>query len=723
MEKVKGRLLPLLLIFINMLIVASVMESAYYIENFSMFLLLGYAFFPVLTGLGFIGALRGRGKLLRGVFFFLFLGAAYVSFLLISNLPVEKIPSDLDRIVTLITRGQRLSFQNFEVIMKLLVFAGSVILTLTLYIFPYQLIIFDMGLIFFLWIVDYYDNTYRYLRYFLPLWAFSIILYRSALADKDAKNFKVNKGARILQAVALSLVITLASLLINIDVKGVYSDRIWNYFNNQVVPETFLEGRSMKDPFNISASGYTDSERLLGGNVNINEDEVLWAVGEEPIYLRGNVRLRYTGVAWARDNVVYETGGRVDAERVARYEELVQGDEEALKMMEIRPRKTITSNLFNSLYAREITFPNSFARVFYDPNLGVFASNETVTDNYRILYYQEDAVEKSLRRVNSGDGLSANSPYLQLPFTVTERTRELTMKIVQDIPTVLGRAEAITAYLKANYAYTLTPDTPRDYVDFVDYFLFEDPEGYCVYYATALTVMLRIAGVPARYVEGYKMGTEMRGDRYIVRNSDAHAWTEVLLDAENDIWMTFDATGTPRELIYGEEPNPDDGPVVNPDDPVETAPNETGSEKPRPGQDEEDPDVVNPGTAWFRLLLQVLLITGASFLLLLFLVKKWRIHQAYSKASLKPYFREITQALAYLYMERQPGETHLEMAARIKDKAVREAYTRLVEEVYKEEFSKAPGHFEERKELRERVYLLVRDYRGRVFYLVRKHFW
>jgi hypothetical protein len=88
------------------------------------------------------------------------------------------------------------------------------------------------------------------------------------------------------------------------------------------------------------------------------------------------------------------------------------------------------------------------------------------------------------------------------------------------------------------FVYTLAP--PLIDRDPVDGFLFDSRRGFCEHYAGAFTVLLRAAGIPARVVTGYQ-GGEMNpdGDYMIVRQSDAHAWTEVLLDGQ---WQRFDPT-------------------------------------------------------------------------------------------------------------------------------------------------------------------------------------
>jgi transglutaminase-like putative cysteine protease len=88
------------------------------------------------------------------------------------------------------------------------------------------------------------------------------------------------------------------------------------------------------------------------------------------------------------------------------------------------------------------------------------------------------------------------------------------------------------------FFYTLAP--PLLEQEPVDMFLFETRRGFCEHYASAFVVMLRAAGIPARVVTGYQGGEiNPRGGYMIVRQSDAHAWAEAIIDGE---WHRFDPT-------------------------------------------------------------------------------------------------------------------------------------------------------------------------------------
>ncbi len=102
-----------------------------------------------------------------------------------------------------------------------------------------------------------------------------------------------------------------------------------------------------------------------------------------------------------------------------------------------------------------------------------------------------------------------------------------------------ARVEAIERHLRTEYRYSLDYErTPRR--DPVLDFLEVHKEGHCEYFASALALLARASGVPARVVGGYRIGERNGvGGWWIVREKNAHAWVEVWLD---DGWRTFDAT-------------------------------------------------------------------------------------------------------------------------------------------------------------------------------------
>ncbi|MGE0471352.1 MAG: DUF3488 and DUF4129 domain-containing transglutaminase family protein [Nitrospira sp.] len=140
--------------------------------------------------------------------------------------------------------------------------------------------------------------------------------------------------------------------------------------------------------------------------------------------------------------------------------------------------------------------------------------------------------------------------FLQIPYT-SERIVKLAEDMTRSQRSPYEKAHAIQTFLIRNYRYSL--DAPLAGVDRpLEEFLFFRKTGYCEHYATAMVIMLRTVGIPARLVTGF-LATEWNeyGSYYVVRQQDAHAWVEVYLPHSG--WVMMDPTppsGEPVGDVY-----------------------------------------------------------------------------------------------------------------------------------------------------------------------------
>lgn len=133
--------------------------------------------------------------------------------------------------------------------------------------------------------------------------------------------------------------------------------------------------------------------------------------------------------------------------------------------------------------------------------------------------------------------------YVALPDTVTDRTRDLAEELAADHDNPYDTAIAIQNYLRDNITYNDQIDAPPDGIDPVDYVLFEDPEGYCNYYSSAMVVMLRHLGIPSRPASGFAAGQFIEdAGLYRVRMADAHTWVEAYFPEYG--WIQFEPTAS-----------------------------------------------------------------------------------------------------------------------------------------------------------------------------------
>ncbi|MBN1371208.1 MAG: DUF4129 domain-containing protein [Anaerolineaceae bacterium] len=184
--------------------------------------------------------------------------------------------------------------------------------------------------------------------------------------------------------------------------------------------------------------------------------------------------------------------------------------------------------------------------------------------------------------------------YLQLPAELPGRVTRLAHEIAAGAPTPYQAATRIQDYLRANYDYDLTISAAPPNRDAVDIFLFDEPRGFCSQYASAMVVLLRSVGVPARVVAGYAMGDyDFNRGMYRVPVSAAHAWVEVYFPGYD--WVEFEPTAAFNPIVYPA------GQTALPE--LAEQPGET---------------VAQPGrlsSAWLWLLLPLLLIAGAAGIL------------------------------------------------------------------------------------------------------------
>ncbi|WFR63118.1 transglutaminase-like domain-containing protein [Paenibacillus amylolyticus] len=140
------------------------------------------------------------------------------------------------------------------------------------------------------------------------------------------------------------------------------------------------------------------------------------------------------------------------------------------------------------------------------------------------------------------DPASIRRTYLQLPTSLPGRVQTLAKEIVQGSETRYDAVQAVKTYLAAHAEYSLDTRMPPRGTDFVDDFLFVTREGYCNHFSTAMIVLLRAEGIPARWVKGFGPGVADPNipGQYIISQGDAHSWVEVYFPGAG--WMPFEAT-------------------------------------------------------------------------------------------------------------------------------------------------------------------------------------
>jgi hypothetical protein len=162
--------------------------------------------------------------------------------------------------------------------------------------------------------------------------------------------------------------------------------------------------------------------------------------------------------------------------------------------------------------------------------------------SYQAEVYVPDFTIQSLRASTIIYPEFIREHYLALPRSVPERVHQLAREIVAGKSNPYDQARAIESYLRT-YPYDLEIPKPASGRDVADYFLFDLKKGYCDYYATAMVVLARSSGLPARFVSGYAPGLyDLPNRRYVIREQDAHSWAEIYFPEIG--WVEFEPTAS-----------------------------------------------------------------------------------------------------------------------------------------------------------------------------------
>jgi transglutaminase-like putative cysteine protease len=138
-------------------------------------------------------------------------------------------------------------------------------------------------------------------------------------------------------------------------------------------------------------------------------------------------------------------------------------------------------------------------------------------------------------------GADLLEPYLLLPTNLSPRVRELAGKITKGKTTSENKITDVIGWLQRTHGYSTTLGRNDHIADPLEDFLFEQSVGHCEYFASAAAILLRLAGVPTRYVNGFLGGEWNDLQRMVtVRENRAHAWVEAYLGQRG--WVRIDPT-------------------------------------------------------------------------------------------------------------------------------------------------------------------------------------
>ena len=480
-----------------------------------------------------------------------------------------------------------------------------------------------------------------------------------------------------------------------------------------------------RDVFSLADVGYyPQGEGQLGGPAEPTEQQVMVVITPRKAYLRGTIKNVYTGRSWedgtAGKRYLWEGLGFRSLRSTIFDMTLPQAADAAYgqllepRTLEIRMLGSSASSMFMPQRVRELT-PQGDIVPYFNAGSEIFATRDlAIGDMWSVkapLMVAGDAGMASLldRCETAADAnwAAVNQDYRALPEHLEQEVFDVAYAAVAGAETPYEMAMALQQHLRTQYTYTLdAPVQPVD-MDFVSTFLLLHKQGYCTHFASAMTVLCRMVGLPARYVEGFVATPDTTGEHAgmaVVTGKQGHAWTEVYFKGFG--WLTFDATPTGAEVVYitpdqleqsSAEAEAEPSPTPEPPQPSDTpAPDQTDAPTPTPSATPQPEDATPtpapsdapdapvqqgphdpPAPIWW--LLPALLIPAGLIGRILWMTPAWQ-----SRRQKTEFGRWITwtqaahDALRQLGLTRLPNETPMAFLARVDaEKCVPEVLSQL----------------------------------------------
>lgn len=380
--------------------------------------------------------------------------------------------------------------------------------------------------------------------------------------------------------------------------------------------DDYLFFTDARTTFSLSATGYQPlGVSQLGGPANPEDTPVMQVRASGRTLLRGTIKNEYDGHAWAdstsgrrylyvnprfyalrRD--LFDQKRPSDAIRA----QLPSGETITVLMRADAASTLYLTQRFSALSGHEIVPYFSPASEVFGTRSLAFGDSYTFT-GLRLSGNTPGIREAVLAAAHHSDAYAdtVRADYLTLPDGVETGVYALAGQITQDAQTDFDRAAALCAYLRSAYPYTLAQNVPPAGRDFVSWFLLDERQGYCTSFATAMAVMARMVGLPARYIEGYAAVPDSDSVARVTQQQ-AHAWVEIYFSGFG--WLPFDPTpgtndagGTlPSDDPEGDSPTPSPSPTATPTPSPSPAPDASPSPTPSPSPEPDSTPTPEPDT-------------------------------------------------------------------------------------------------------------------------------
>jgi transglutaminase-like putative cysteine protease len=414
------------------------------------------------------------------------------------------------------------------------------------------------------------------------------------------------------------------------------------------------------------------------------DDEALTLAASRPLYLRTATYDRYTGRGFDRSDA---TARQVPAGDLLFEDAIPERPSEIdafeLETIAIRMHQTIGRNVFTAGAPLRVYAPVIVHETGGAPVLGGLDAISPLDEGqgYQVAVAISEATAAQLMAAGEEYPEVVRDLYLDAPG-LTDRVAGLAAELTAGLATPYEKAAALARFLHSNdqFTYAVSAPAPGPDQDLVDFFLF-DPAGrtgYCQYYASAMVVMARSLGIPARVAVGFAPGERQEDGTYLVREENAHAWAEVYFPGYG--WQIFEPTKTINPQFTRVTGDPDAARPPRLDDPLRDfefediraqGPTALPSFAPAPGAiDPANPDAAEEEAAreGNALVIAVLVLGAATYIFIRFrhLQRRWQLLPAGDRA-----WQRLAMAADRAGVGPRPSETIYEYAGWLEDQLPR----------------------------------------------------
>ncbi len=391
------------------------------------------------------------------------------------------------------------------------------------------------------------DDMYISFRLLELLTVILVVLYAAAargsldtpLPERIERIFTTSCFRRKAGVVAFSLI-----LIVTANCGWITSSILYRHVEVlNYLPVWFWRGR-------VALEGTTDGVSLVGFSTSGRLSSLLFIKAEQdptpalsimcdgsPGYLRARAFDVYRQSEWHdlsyREALFPEQNKPFGMYFVGRtnFFRLNQTDASECRYMTIRHESPFADAVFTPLGTSFLEAPVNL--LLRDDDDIVYARNLRSGLNYRIAY------TKSAYKKPPTDGQGRRM--LNISGQLDPRIHQLASRIFAGCSTTTEKIDAVVNYFHTSYTYALGLNIPPDR-DKLTHFLLEESTGYCEYFASGAAILLRLAGVPTRYVTGFLVTEQdARSEFWVARYMDAHAWAEAW-DQERNQWKIVEAT-------------------------------------------------------------------------------------------------------------------------------------------------------------------------------------